>query len=113
MYLIVFFLVFMISLFEAGGQSLAYMAHKKSSFILLALSWLFYIVIVVLLYFSYKYKGVGYINILWSGMTTLLMILIGYFIFNERLNLIEWIGTGFIFIGIFLISSKKILKYIY
>lgn len=105
--MIVFFLVLMISLFEACGQSLAYVANKNNSHILLFCAWLAYIGVVFFLFKSYAYKGVGYINILWSGLTTLLMIAIGYVFFKERLTKMEWIGACFILIGIILMTYHQ------
>ena len=102
--LAILIIVLMISLCEAAGQTLTYYAYMKSSTIILATSLVFYIAVVYLLYRSYRYKGVGYVNILWSGMTTILMITIGYFAFNERLSMMEWIGAGFILTGILLMS---------
>jgi multidrug transporter EmrE-like cation transporter len=105
--LAVLFIVFLISLCEAAGQSIAYHAYQKSSHILLAFSFVFYIAVVYLLYRSYAYKGVGFVNILWSGMTTILMIAIGYFVFHERLTTVEWIGAGLILAGILLMTLHQ------
>lgn len=107
MNVLIFMLVLMISICEACGQSIAFLAHKNSKIILLLLSWLFYLFVVYFLYRVYEYKGVGYVNILWSGMTTLLMILIGYFFFNERFKKAEWIGAGFIIVGMLILFVAK------
>lgn len=107
MYLTVFFLVIMISVSEACGQTIAYIARQRESQILLIVAWICYSGVVYFLYRSYQYKGVGYINILWSGMTTLLMIVIGFVLFKERLHKMEWIGACFILIGIILMMGHK------
>ena len=103
----VLFIVFLISLCEAAGQSIAYYAYQKSSHVLLVFSAVFYIAVVYLLYRSYAYKGVGFVNILWSGMTTILMIAIGYFVFHERLTKMEWTGAGLILAGILLMTLHQ------
>ena len=103
----IFAIVLMISICEACGQSMAFLAHKKHKALLLIIAWFFYLFVVYFLYRAYAYKGVGYINILWSGITTLLMIAIGYLFFNERLSIIEWIGAGFILIGMSILLGFK------
>ena len=105
--LAVVFFVFMISLCEAAGQSIAYYAYKNSKIALLALSIVFYIAVVYFLYRSYAYKGVGYVNILWSGISTTIMIAIGYFVFHERLTKMEWVGAGLILVGILLMTLHQ------
>jgi multidrug transporter EmrE-like cation transporter len=110
MNLIILTIVLMISLCEACGQSIAFIAYQKRKIALLLVAWLFYLFVVYFLYQAYKYKGVGYVNILWSGITTLLMITIGYFLFKERLNKIEWIGAGFIIIGMIILLSFRSIK---
>jgi multidrug transporter EmrE-like cation transporter len=108
MFPIVVLYVFFISASEALAQSLSYLAKQQSSVFYFVASWLVYLLIVYLLFLSYQYKGVGYINVLWSGMTTVLMILIGYFIFGERLSQIEWVGVFFIVFGMVLMVCHKI-----
>ncbi len=103
-------IVLMISLCEAVGQSVTFLAHKHSKFVLLFVAWLFYLAVIYFLYRAYEYKGVGYVNILWSGITTLLMITIGFFLFNEKLSKVEWIGAVFIIIGMVILLTYKSVK---
>ena len=103
-------IVLMISLCEAVGQSITFLAHKKSVFAYLLIAWFFYLAVVYFLYQAYKYKGVGFVNILWSGITTLLMVCIGYFFFNERFSKFEWIGAGFIIVGMVILLTYKSVK---
>ena len=93
-----------ISLIEAGAQSLSFLSRQRGSLLLFLLAWLAYLFIVALLIQSYKYRGVGYMNVLWAGITTTLMILIGHVAFGERLTLQEWAGVVLIISGIVLMS---------
>lgn len=110
-YLVVFFLVIMISGFEAISQSFVYLSYKNKSNLYFAVALLFYLVVIILLYNAYKFKGVGYVNVLWSGVTTTFMLLIGYFFFGERLTRIEWIGASFILFGILLMVLHKLFNH--
>jgi len=92
--------VILISCSEAVAQSLSYQSFNKKSKALFVASWLMYLIVVYLLYRAYHYRGVGYINVLWSGVTTLLMLFIGYTFFGERMRFWEWIGVALVMMGI-------------
>lgn len=93
-------LVICISSFEAAAQSLSYLSYKQKSVGLFVLSWFVYLVIVYLLWRAYHFRGVGYINVIWSGVTTALMLAIGFVFFGERISVVEWVGVVFIMLGI-------------
>lgn len=105
-------LVTAISGVEACAQSLSYLAYSKSSSLYFVASWIMYLVIVFLLWKSYHYKGVGYINVLWSGLTTAFMLLIGYFVFGERLSREEWVGAVFILVGILIMIFHNVWNHL-
>ena len=46
----------------------------------------------------------GMINCLWSGVSIILILLVGYFLFNEKLNNRDITGIILIIIGIILIN---------
>jgi drug/metabolite transporter (DMT)-like permease len=46
----------------------------------------FYAVVATLLYFSYKYEGLGHINLVWSCVSIIIAILIGCILFHEPHN---------------------------
>lgn len=110
--MIVLIFVFLISSCEAAAQSLSYLAYKNKSNALFYASWMVYLLIVYLLWKSYHYRGVGYINVIWSGMTTALMLMIGYFFFGERLSKEEWLGTAFIIFGIALMTMHNVKNHL-
>jgi multidrug transporter EmrE-like cation transporter len=110
-YLFIIFLVTMISIFEAGSQTLVYLSRVKKSILYFIFSLAVYFIVIVLLYMSYEYKGVGYVNVLWSGLTTFFMICIGYFYFGERLSKMEWIGASLILLGILLMTLHRLFEH--
>lgn len=93
----------LIGLFEAFAQSSVQWAQRYQSPIHFAYAILFYVAVCAALYVAYNYKGVGVVNALWSGMSIVLMLAIGYFIFEERLQPMEWIGIAFILAGMSII----------
>lgn len=110
-YVVVLFLVTLISAFEAASQSLVYLSRINKSKLYFALSLVVYLVVIILLYYAYEYKGVGYVNVLWSGLTTFFMICIGYFIFGERLAKIEWVGASLILVGILFMTLHRLFEH--
>lgn len=92
-------LIFIISACEAVGQSIAFIARQAHSMPLFLTSWLVYIGVVYFLYLAYGIQGVGFVNALWSGMTTILMIVIGKLFFKEKLVLRQFFFIGLILVG--------------
>lgn len=99
--------IFGISICEALAQTCVKyynMSHKLYVF-LFAL--LMYCCVTYLLYLSYDYKGVGIVNVLWSGMTILVMLAVGIFVFNEEIHLHDWIGIFMIVMGMIIINVNN------
>ena len=67
---------------------------------------IFYTVVCYLLVQSYKYKGMGIVNVLWSGLSILIILSIGNIFFNEEITTYDKIGIFFVIIGIFFITYE-------
>lgn len=96
--------VFFTALFEAFAQSSVQWAHRYQSTWHFLLALMCYAVVCFFLYVAYNYQGVGIVNALWSGMTIVMMLAIGYFVFEERLTRWEWVGVAFIVTGMLIIN---------
>lgn len=96
--------VALVGIFEAFAQSSIQWAQKYDSKWHLLLAVGCYTVVSIFLYVAYNYKGVGIVNVLWSGMSIVLMLTIGYFIFDEKVTFMEWVGIAFIFVGMMIIN---------
>jgi drug/metabolite transporter (DMT)-like permease len=83
---VVIWLVVGITLVEACAQATLKTAHIKGMPYLVPLGMLFYAVVATLLYFSYKYEGLGHINLVWSCVSIIIAILIGCILFHEPHN---------------------------
>ena len=64
------------------------------------LGWFAYLAVLFFLVKAYQHRGIGYVNAMWSGMTSVLMLCIGHFIFRERLTAIEWFGIAVVMLGV-------------
>lgn len=72
-------LVLAVSLCEAAGQTLAWLSTI----------------------------GIGFVNVMWSGMTSVLMLLIGHLFFKERLAAQEWLGVAVVLAGVAIMNWKQ------
>ena len=57
---------------------------------------------------SLKYGEMAIVNVLWISISIVLATLLGVFYFKEQISLLQYVGMGFILIGMILIFSKPI-----
>ena len=101
-------LVFSLVFLESAGQFLArkYKDNKEKL-------WLFmlpifcYITIVYVLVKTYDIQNIGFVNALWSGLTIVVVTILGYFFFEERFSIIEIIAISLIFVGTIILGLQK------
>ncbi len=94
-------IIVLISLSECIGQScLKKLFSEPTRRHLFIVAVVFYSLVCYLLVMSYKYKGMGIVNVLWSGMSILLIVSIGVIFYNEKLTPLDIAGILLIFAGI-------------
>jgi multidrug transporter EmrE-like cation transporter len=94
-------LVILISISECLGQSCLKNYHlDPSKAYLYLLAVLFYSLVCLLLVLSYKFKGMGLVNVLWSGISVLFVVSVGMIFFNETLTRMDFLGIVLILLGI-------------
>ncbi len=101
-YIILLVIIFFISICELVGQSCLKYFHinnDKPRYYFIAT--LFYAIVCYLLFLSYRYKGMGIINVLWSGISILVILSASMLFFGEKITVLDKIGVVFILIGIF------------
>ncbi len=49
-------------------------------------------------------QGMAVLNILWDSTSSILIALVGFFVFNEKLSLINWLGILMCSLGIILVD---------
>jgi multidrug transporter EmrE-like cation transporter len=58
----------------------------------------------LLFYKALSVKGMAILNILWDSISSILIALIGAFIFGEKISLINWLGIFLCTVGIILVD---------
>jgi multidrug transporter EmrE-like cation transporter len=59
-----------------------------------------------LLFFkALSFKGIGLRNALWDSLSSIVIALIGYLLFDEKISLTNWLGIFLCSIGIILIQA--------
>lgn len=79
-------LVITISILEICGQTCIrkYREDGRIHFIIFGIT--LYLIVVALLFHSYRYHGMGIVNLLWSCLSIIMAIIVGHFVFNEAFN---------------------------
>lgn len=94
-------IIILISVSECIGQScLRNFYEHPSRIYLLLLGLLFYGMVCLLLVLSYKYRGMGIVNVLWSGISVLVVVSAGMVFFDEKITQMDTIGIALILTGI-------------
>jgi multidrug transporter EmrE-like cation transporter len=55
---------------------------------------------------SYQYKGMGIVNVLWSGLSVLIIVSTGVIFFEETITWLDKIGIALILMGIGCVVSE-------
>lgn len=79
-------LVVTISILEICGQTCIrkYRENGRMQFIIVGI--MLYLTVVLLLFHSYRFHGMGIVNLLWSCLSIIMAIVVGHFVFNEIFN---------------------------
>ncbi len=97
-------LIILIYVCELLGQScLKYFGSNRNKPHYYFLALLFYSIVCYLLVMSYQYKGIGIVNIIWSGVSVLVVLTGGYLMFGEEITNMDKIGVLLILSGIFFV----------
>jgi multidrug transporter EmrE-like cation transporter len=55
---------------------------------------------------SLKFEGAAITNILWISISVILVAIVGYFVFKENINLIQFFGIIAVLIGVVLLNIR-------
>lgn len=67
----------------------------------------FYLLVIFLLTKVYKNTGMGIVQLLWSGLSVISVLMIGHFMFGEKIHSNEWIGMILILSGVIITQIDK------
>jgi multidrug transporter EmrE-like cation transporter len=98
-----FVIIILISSFECVAQGCLKKFFKDSNFFLFLSGIICYAAVCYLLVKSYQFKSMGIVNCIWSGVSILFILWIGWAVFNETINTRDVMGIAFIISGIWFI----------
>ncbi len=97
-------IIIIICLFECLAQGCLKKFFTQNNNYLFVISIVCYIIICFLLVKTYRFKSMGIINCIWSGISILFILIVGILIFDEKINIRDIFGIILVVIGIFLIE---------
>lgn len=94
-------IILSIAFFELIAQSSIKYFHKtkKTHYIYYFMAIICYSIIAYLLTLSYEHKGMGITNLLWSGITIVVILIAGIVLYDEKLTNYDIIGLCLILSG--------------
>jgi drug/metabolite transporter (DMT)-like permease len=110
-YLYVLFLVLFLILIETGSQynlklyNVAGISHN------LLFGMVGYIIVALILTYSYNYGKMGIVNHLWNIGSSISVFIVGYLYFNEKLNKMQTIGVIFGLFGMILMGMDQYMNH--
>ena len=82
---------------------LLYLFSASFNILFFIIAILIYACIGFLISLSFRFERIGIINAIWNGLSLLMIILLGYFAFNEKITMKELSAIILIIIAIFLV----------
>ncbi len=100
----VIYAIILITIFEATGQLCLKKFHPDvaNSYFYFLFGILFYMIVCGLLCYCYKHKGhLGSVNLMWSCMSIVFFIIVGYVFLQEKLETHDFIAIFFALLAIY------------
>ena len=99
----VFSIILAIVLFESTAQYHIKKSRETENLLYLLVGMFSYSIVCCLLHKCYSYDGVGVTNLTWSVLSIVSMMMIGHVMFNEEVNMFDFIGVIMCFAGLYCI----------
>ena len=93
-------IVFCLSIIEAAGLTIL-KSHMKYSIIIASI--IYGAVVIPVLNEALEFEGIGMVNFIWNIFSTLIMFMIGIYMFDEKIENKQLIGVCLSLAGLFLI----------
>ncbi len=93
-------ILLILCIFEAIALTLIRVGDTRK---VVVASFIYGLIVVPLLYVSFKYQGLGMINFMWNVFSTLLAFLVGFYMFNEKVDNLQILGAMISLLGLGLI----------
>lgn len=96
--------MFVAIIFEVAGTTLLKVSEGFTKWGFGSLSLLSYFICFYFLALALKFIPVGVAYAIWSGVGTVIIVLIGIFLFGQRLNFLSFLGIAMIVSGVILLN---------
>ena len=98
------------SLFIVGSEAIAQYCIRRckeeQKMHLFLLGVFFYAFVCLGLYIMYGFRQMGIVNLMWSCMSIITIMMVGVLFFHEHIDIYDIIGTVLVFTGLILIFIK-------
>lgn len=98
----VIIIVLLLALVEAIGQNLL----RDTKYIKFVFGLTSYIIIGYLLHYSYQKFPLSKVNVMWSCLSIIVAVILGYFLYNEKMNKNSILAIIFALLGIYFMSKQ-------
>lgn len=103
---ILIYIIFAIVFFEAIAQACLKKSKLSNNNGYICISVLGYFMVCLLLIKSYSYNGMGIVNLIWSCLSIITIIMVGVVFYHEKITKFDIIGIIFILTGIYFVYMK-------
>ena len=104
--ILLLYIIVAIVFFEAVAQLCVKKSKLNGDSKYLCISVFAYFIICLLLLRAYSYKTMGIVNLVWSCLSIITIILIGIIFYHEKITKFDIVGIVFIFIGLYFVFMK-------
>lgn len=102
----IIYIIVLISLFEACGQYYLKRSEKQKNDKFVIVGLLSYMIVCFLLRLCYKNRGyIGQVNMMWSCMSIVVILLTGYVFFDEKISNNGKIALTFALLAIYFLNK--------
>lgn len=105
MYRLILILLIVIS--ESFGQYFIKKYDKIPLYYYYGYGIFFYLIVIYLLTKVYKNSDMGVVQLLWSGLSVVTVLMVGHFLFGEEIHGNEWVGIILILSGVLITQVDK------
>lgn len=103
-----FAIIIFICIAEASAMACVKNFHNGNGVIYFMAAVALYAIVCYLLHCSYYYKNsMGVTNVIWSGLSVLMVALFGILIFHEKIHFHDIVAAAFITIGLVIIKYTE------
>lgn len=105
---ILFMIIFLICIAESSAIACIKEFHNGGGSQFFVAAVLLYGVVCYLLHRTFYYKdSMGITNVIWSGISVLMVAIVGIFLFHEKVHFHDVVAAGFITAGLLIVKYTK------